>query len=270
MILKMKKTIFKYNIDIFSVGLVFFIIFISLLPIYFNLSYVSLILIVFLLGFFKPITSLIQHNHVHFNIFNYKALNIIFDFLLSISTGHICSEWVLHHNIGHHGNKINSLEDTSSVKNYKTRKYMSKSEYIISGSLKILPDCIRMAMNFYKKNKKQYLTTLILELTAMVIVHLFFLIVNFKMALLFLVIPNIINRSLVWLGAYWHHIDVPANVVYDSANMYRGPIFNFISFNIGYHVAHHEKPTLHWSKLPERTLQIIDKIPQNHILQRIP
>jgi beta-carotene hydroxylase len=270
MIITMKKPIFKYNIDLFSVMLVIFIIFISLLPIYFNLSYFSLILIGFILGFIKPITSLIQHNHVHFNIFNYKALNIFFDLLLSVSTGHICSEWVLHHNIGHHGNKINSLEDTSSVKNYKTRKYMSKSEYIISGSLKILPDCIKMARDYYKKNKKQYLITLNLELLVLVSIHIFFLLVNFKMALLFLVIPNIINRSLVWLGAYWHHIDVPANIVYDSANMYRGPIFNFISFNIGYHVAHHEKPTLHWSKLPERTVQIIDKIPENHILLKLP
>jgi len=267
-----KKGILKYNIDIISILVVLFIIYISLLPIYYDLNYLSLLSIVFLLIFIKPITSLIQHNHVHFNIFNYKFLNIIFDLLLSISTGHICSIWVLHHNIGHHGNKINSLEDTSSVKNYKTREYMTKMEYIVSGSIKVFPDCCKMAFDFYKKGQKNYLITIVLEVIFIILVHLFFLIVNFKMALFFLVIPNIINPMLVWLGAYWQHLNVSetSESVYDSANMYKGPVFNFVSFNIGYHIAHHEKPTLHWSKLKERTEKIIDKIPKNHILQKMP
>ncbi|MFN4149457.1 MAG: fatty acid desaturase family protein [Candidatus Sericytochromatia bacterium] len=265
-----KNGILKYNIDIISILIVFFITFISILPIYIKLNLLSLIFIGILLLFVKPITSLIQHNHVHFDIFNSKVLNTLFDLLLSISTGHISSIWVLHHNIGHHQSEINSLEDTSSVKNYKTREYMTKMEYILSGSLKVFPECCQMAFDFYKKGKKQYLVTLILEVIVSVIVHLYLLSVNFKMAMLFLVIPNVINPCLVWLGAYWQHLNVPANSLYDSANMFEGKFFNFISFNIGYHVAHHEKPTLHWSKLKERTGQIIDKIPPNLILQRLP
>jgi hypothetical protein len=135
-----KNGILKYNIDILSILLVFFIIFIGILPIYINLNLFSLILISFILLFVKPITSLIQHNHVHFDIFNSKFLNTLFDLILSISTGHICSIWVLHHNIGHHQSEINSLQDTSSVKNYKTREYMTKMEYILSGSLKVFPE----------------------------------------------------------------------------------------------------------------------------------
>lgn len=266
----MKKSLIKYNIDLISVGLVLFILLISLLPIYVPLNPVSLVIIVLLLVFIKPITSLVQHNHVHFNIFNAKILNTIFDLLLSVSTGHICSEWVLHHNIGHHGNTINSLQDTSSVKHPKTREYMTKTVYILSGSLKIFPDCCKMALDFYKKNKKKYLITLILETLFLLYVYAYFLMFNFKMALLFLIIPNIISRALVWLGAYWHHLEVPATSSYDTTNMFEGPFFNFISLNIGYHIAHHEKPTLHWSKLKERTSQIRDKIPAELILSKIP
>ncbi|MFN8674421.1 MAG: fatty acid desaturase [Candidatus Sericytochromatia bacterium] len=266
----MKKTIFRYNIDIISVLLVIFIIYISILPIYFELNTFYIIIIVGLLAFAKPITSLIQHNHVHLNIFNYKPLNVIFDLLLAISTGHICSEWILHHNIGHHKSVINSENDTSRVKNLKTGKYMTKMEYILTGSIKIYPECFKIALNFYKEGKKYYLIKFILESIFIISLHIFLLLVNFKMTMFFLLIPNIINRALVWLGAYWNHLEVPSNSIYDSANMYEGPIFNFISFNIGYHVVHHEKPTLHWSKLPERTFQILDKIPRKNILQKLP
>jgi fatty acid desaturase len=270
MVMKHKKSFLRYNIDIISVFLVFLSVLISLLPLYLNLN-LSLLVIIFLFSLFiKPTTSLVQHNHVHYSIFNNKILNQIFDLLLSISTGHISSEWVLHHNIGHHGNEINSLEDTSSVKNPKTRKYMTKLEYIISGSLKIFPDCCKMAWTFYKQNKKHYLQTLIFEQTILISIYAYFLSVNFKMALIFLILSNMISRSLVWLGAYWHHLNVPANSAYDSTNMYTKSFFNLISFNIGYHIAHHEKPTLHWSKLKARTTQIIDRIPESQILSRIP
>jgi hypothetical protein len=36
--------------------------------------------------------------------------------------------------------------------------------------------------------------------------------------------------------------------------------YNRVTFNIGHHTAHHEKPTLHWSLLPARTAQIRERI----------
>ncbi|PKL75505.1 MAG: hypothetical protein CVV27_14995, partial [Candidatus Melainabacteria bacterium HGW-Melainabacteria-1] len=258
---KSNLNLIRYPIDLFSIGLVIGVLALSLMPIYLELNLLSLLAITALLLFFKPIASLVQHNHVHYAIFNSRFLNTIFDLLLAISAGHICSEWTLHHNIGHHGNPINSLADTSSVRHPKTRKYMSKLEYIILGSLKIYPDCCRMAWRFYQQGKPRYLITLVYESIFWLAVHAYFLSVNPSMALLFLVLANLINRALVWLGAYWQHLNVPAQNLYDSSNMYAGPIFNLISLNIGYHVAHHEQPTLHWSKLKARSQIILPNIP---------
>jgi len=267
---KKKLALVRYPVDIFSIGIVLGVLGLSLLPIYIGLSGLGLLVLSALLLFFKPIASLVQHNHVHYAIFNVSWLNRLFDLLLAISAGHLCSEWVLHHNIGHHGNAINSLADTSSVRHPRTRKYMSKLEYIVSGSLKIYPDCCRMAWHFYRQGKPRYLITLVSESLFWLAVHAYFLSVNFKMALLFLLLANLVNRALVWLGAYWHHLHVPAAHLYDSANMYTGPIFNFISLNIGYHVAHHEQPTLHWSRLKARSQSILHQIPASQILQKIP
>jgi fatty acid desaturase len=49
--------------------------------------------------------------------------------------------------------------------------------------------------------------------------------------------------------------------VYDSSRTLLDPLHNFLGFNSGHHTAHHEKPTLHWSLLPARTLAISHRIP---------
>lgn len=269
------KPLLRYPIDLISVALVLWVLFLSLLPLYCPLSPGALLLLCGLLIFFKPIVSLVQHNHVHYAIFNSKVLNLGFDLLLALTAGHICSEWNLHHNIGHHGHAINSLEDTSSVRHPKSHRYMSKGEYIVSGSLKIYPDCCRMAWQYYRQGKPRYLIRLMGESLFWLAIHAYFLSVNFAMAFWFLLVANLVNRALVWLGAYWQHLDVPAlapeeTTAYNATNMYAGPIFNLISLNIGYHVAHHEQPTRHWSRLKARSAEILPRIPTAQILQKLP
>lgn len=264
------RTLFKYRIDLIPVVLVLGVVALNLWTIFFPLPLWQILLLGALLAYLKPITSLIQHNHVHLNIFHSKALNRLFDLLLSVSTGHIASEWVLHHNIGHHGNPINSLADTSSVKNSKTRRYMSKMEYIVSGSLKIYPDCCRMAWHFYTQKKPRYLRALVLESLFLLAVYAALLQVHFSMTLCFLILPNLLSRALVWLGAYWQHLNVPATSTYNSANMYTGKLFNLLSFNIGYHIAHHEQPTLHWSLLKARSAELQPRIPEQFVLSKLP
>jgi hypothetical protein len=39
--------------------------------------------------------------------------------------------------------------------------------------------------------------------------------------------------------------------------------YNILTGNLGYHTAHHVKPKLHWSKLPEFHATIADRIPDH-------
>ena len=47
------------------------------------------------------------------------------------------------------------------------------------------------------------------------------------------------------------------------------PLYNFTSFNLGYHTAHHMHPGLHWTQLPEVHTQIAHRIPSGLISHRL-
>ena len=83
---------------------------------------------------------------------------------------------------------------------------------------------------------------------------------NASMALAFFIVPNIVLRWTVFYFSYAQHAEAPLEDVY-SGSVTRFGWTNAVFLNVGHHTAHHEKPTLHWSLLPERTSLILDRIP---------
>jgi fatty acid desaturase len=84
--------------------------------------------------------------------------------------------------------------------------------------------------------------------------------VNPLMALTFFIVPNVILRWTVFYFSFAQHAEAPLEDVY-SGSVTRFGWTNAVFLNVGHHTAHHEKPTLHWSLLPERTARILDRIP---------
>jgi beta-carotene hydroxylase len=80
------------------------------------------------------------------------------------------------------------------------------------------------------------------------------------LAVAFVIVPWLLLRWAVFWFSYAQHDDVPMTDVY-SGSVTRFDWTNRWFLNVGHHTAHHEKPTLHWTRLPARTAHIIERIP---------
>jgi hypothetical protein len=81
-----------------------------------------------------------------------------------------------------------------------------------------------------------------------------------RLAVAFFPLPWLLLRWVVFWFSWALHDDVPMLDVYSGSVTHFGWT-NRRYLNVGHHTAHHEKPTLHWTRLPARTQKIVERIP---------
>jgi len=194
--------------------------------------------------------AIIVHNTIHVPIFKSKELNRFFQVILSLSYGHSTSAFVPGHNFSHH--KFTQGEKDVMRTTKATFKWNILNQlfffFIMSG------DIIKSEMRFAKRmyhEKPQWFWQFAFELALVNVIKLGMLFVNWQCFLLFLFIPH---QYAAWgiVGTnYFQHDGVDENHPYNHSRNFSGKFLNLLLFNNGFHGAHHEKPNLHWSLLPE-------------------
>jgi beta-carotene hydroxylase len=257
-----RERLVKYSIDLRSITLVATAFFLSFLPFWLKLPWQALAVLWCASLYVRAFCPYAQHNHGHLPVFRVTALNFLYDFVFAQVTGYPTALWELHHNRGHHRNYLNPKADVARVMSLATGRPMSRWWYAVRGNLTILPDSFVIAREEARKTGRPImLHKLLIELAVQLAVAATLIWLNPLFTLLFFVIPNMFAGFLVWWESYVHHLNVPGGTVYEGSVTVTGERFNRFNFNIGHHTAHHEKPTLHWSLLPERTAAIAPRIP---------
>ncbi|HEX4338832.1 MAG TPA: fatty acid desaturase [Polyangiaceae bacterium] len=211
-----------------------------------------------LLLFFCLMSAPMNHNHQHVNVFRAPVLNRLFEIPLSLQTGIGSYGWVLHHNLGHH---LNYLAPTSREVD-QSRWWrtdgttMGRFEYTIHLWATHERDIFRVG----RKHPGKFRSYMVMKACLYSVIAVLFVIHPVSTLILYAVLPFLTLLHTCWV-TYEHHSDLQTPDHMMASRNRTSRIYNLLAQNLGYHTAHHLRPGLHWSELPEIHRTIEEKIP---------
>jgi fatty acid desaturase len=114
--------------------------------------------------------------------------------------------------------------------------------------------------DLWKNNKERFFLS-ISQYTILVIWIGAALLIDWKKAILFVIIPQQVSLFSVLIFNYVQHVHANEESEFNHSRNFTG-FLNFMLFNNGYHTIHHEVAGLHWSKVPEEHKKI------DHLIDR--
>lgn len=254
--------IFKFKADRLPVAFITGLFGVQLLAFWF-LPHWAAAVAGFLLCFPLGSSAIYNHHQQHHNVFNAPVLNRLFELILGMQTMITSYAWVLHHNYGHHPNYMNQPPCKDGINEDESRwarrdgSLMGRTEYTLNLLVRAPFDA------FHAGQKKPVLMVwFLLMLIPLLGIHAALAWHDWLNYLLIFFLPAFAMLNYVYWLTYEHHSGLYTENPYGASRNRVGKLYNIRTCNLGYHTAHHLKPFLHWSLLPEYHKLIVDKIPK--------
>ena len=196
------------------------------------------------------VCATIIHNTIHAPIFKSRTLNKIFQLVLSFTYGHSTSAYVPGHNFSHHKYTQTPKDAIRTSKARFRINFLNQLFFFFIMSGDILKGEIRFASKM-RKERPAWFRQYLLELFLVMGTKIALLIINWKCAVLFVLIPHQYAAWGIVSTNYFQHDGCDEEHPYNHSRNFTGWSLNWFLFNNGYHGAHHMKPNLHWSLLPD-------------------
>ena len=255
-----RRGFLRYRADWWSIAWVQLTIGFSLAAWVFDLPLWAMALLALPVFFFRSSCAYVQHNQGHLPVFRSRVLNFLYDMQLALMTGYVTPIWELQHSRGHHRYYLQPARDPASILDPKTDAPMARWRYCLFGNLKIVQDAFRVGRSEAREGRPDPRPRMVLHLVVATALAATLLYLNWFAFVCFIAIPCVSTGWFVWHISYDHHLGIPMTNHYDGSKTHLGHSFNRLTFNIGHHAAHHEKPTLHWSLLPKRSAEVLHKL----------
>lgn len=207
----------------------------------------------------------INHHHQHVNSFRSAWLNRLYDLPLALQTGIGPFGWVLHHNLGHHLRYLNQRPHAAPDESRWTRadgSQMGRFEYSVDLLLHHQIDIFRVGLEH-----PRYLRAFLwmkLPLWGLLGVGLWLR--PLETVLVFLLPAFFTLFHTIW-ATYEHHAGCETHDHLVGSVNRDNKIYNWMTGNLGLHTAHHKRPGVHWSLLPEVHAEIVDDIPEELVIK---
>jgi fatty acid desaturase len=196
------------------------------------------------------IGAMITHNALHSPPFHRRWMNRAFQVALTLMYGFPVSEYVPGHNFSHHRFTQQRRDIMRTTKTRFRWNFLNGALFFPSVMGSIFAANMRFVSTMRRRNARWF-RQLVIETVACWGTKAVLLAIDWRKALLFVVIPHayaiwgIVSFNLL------QHDGCDAESPYDHSRNFMSAFVNWWSFNSGYHGVHHMEPGLHWSLLPE-------------------
>ncbi len=204
----------------------------------------------FLLSLYLAVaTAVIAHNHNHVGMWKTKFMNTVTDYWLTLFYGFPAFGWIPTHNKNHH--KLNNKEGDYTL----TYRYSEKNSLLtlityppISSYFQQTP--IYAYLRELRQTNRTDFFLYLMQYVALGIYLAAMLILDWRKALLFIIIPHQVALYAIMIFNYVQHVHADEESEYSHSRNFLGLTNQFL-FNNGYHTIHHIRASIHWSDLPE-------------------
>lgn len=196
------------------------------------------------------VAYIVKHNHIHCRTFTNRIWNRGLDHILGFCTGQSTASVIPVHNERHHAQN-HSEEDLvrSTLVNYR-RNWLNLAVFPFR-VVWLVRQTKSGDITRWRRQKPELWRRVRQERLAIRLFLAVLLILDWKATLLYFGIP--------WLFGQWgivtinllQHQDCDHDSEFNHSRNITGRFANWLFLNNGFHTAHHLRPAMHWSRLPE-------------------
>lgn len=255
--------LYRYREDILPSGIVLGIFGVQLLTFFLADSLWVVAGVMLVLLSLSALPGSISHNHHHVPTFRSAWLNRPYELILFLETGILPFSWTIHHNLGHHKDYLDQDKDPANWR-LPDGRLMSRVRYDVVGALRIYPEIFRIGRDYpviFGRFKRW-------SLVALALLGVFLLLDPAKALILFVAPVPVMYLGLMD-NTYLQHSDLDTSSELTASRNSTSRLYNLISWNLGYHTAHHMKPHVHWSHLPALHARLAPQIPAGLICDSV-
>jgi beta-carotene hydroxylase len=214
----------------------------------------------FLLANFMAVTiTVIAHNHNHLRMWRSRTANAVTDYWLTLLYGFPAFAWIPTHNMNHHKFTNREGDYTITYRHSERNNLVTLLTYPTISSYhqqKPIRDYLR---DTWQKQRPRFWFA-ILQYAALGLFVGGALLLDWKKALLYIVVPQQFGLFVVLVFNYLQHVHADEESEWDHSRNFVSPVLNTILLNNGLHTAHHHSPGTHWSRLREAHAKIAPRI----------
>jgi len=191
--------------------------------------------------------AVIAHNHNHVPVWNSNLMNVFQDYWLTLFYGFPAFAWIPTHNTNHHVHNNRVPDYTITYRVSEANNLFTLLTYpSVSGGIQ-QKALYRYLKDLWSKNRKRFFYS-VSQIALLLVYVIGALVLDWKKALFFIVIPQQFSLFAVLIFNYIQHVHADEESKWNHSRNFVGFFMNGFLFNNGYHTVHHTHPRRHWSE----------------------